>query len=492
MKKVPFLIIMLLLSSGLLFSQVAVNSDGTQPHGSAILDVKSTVKGFLPPRMTLVQRDAIQNPAEGLIVFCTDCGTGNSSAVSLYTGGIWKILPAYCMIEAPLSGTHVASAEQIVWMWNPAEFATGYKWNYTDDYSSAIDMGMNTSYTETGLSCSRLYRAYVWAYNICGDNSDVTVLSQSTLADNPAPPAAGTQVPLHYGIEWNWNAVPDATGYRLNYVDDFSTAFDMGTVLTWTETGLDCGTEYSIYVWAYSDCGVSTATALTQTTNPCWTCGDSFSLYHMAGEVAPVSKTVNYGTVTGIAGEPAKCWITSNLGADHQATSVNDATEASGGWYWQFNLKQGYQFAGTTVTPSWVITSITQFSHWTYNNDPCSIEIGAGFRIPTQTEWNNVQTAGGWTDWNGPWNSALKLHAAGYLDYYDGWLNLPGSVGTYWSSTWSSLDWAWTLDFASTYSRIYSWEMAYGYSVRCIQSMTDNPAVPGKPVTGNTKRGKGK
>jgi hypothetical protein len=212
----------------------------------------------------------------------------------------------------------------------------------------------------------------------------------------------------------------------------------------------------------------------------------------MAGDVAPVTKTVTYGTVTGIPGEPDKCWITSNLGADHQATSVDDPTEASGGWYWQFNLRQGYQFAGTTVTPSWVITSITQFSHWTYNNDPCYIEIGAGFRIPTQTEWNNVQTAGGWTNWNGPWNSALKLHAAGYLDYYDGWLNLPGSAGTYWSSTWSSLDWAWTLDFASTYSRIYSWEMAYGYSVRCIQSMTDNPGVPGKPVTGNTQRAKGK
>ena len=61
----------------------------------------------------------------------------------------------------------------------------------------------------------------------------------------------------------------------------------------------------------------------------------------MAGTVAPVDKTVTYGTVTNIPGETSKCWITSNLGADHQATAVNDATEASAGWYWQFNRHTG-------------------------------------------------------------------------------------------------------------------------------------------------------
>jgi len=43
---------------------------------------------------------------------------------------------------------------------------------------------------------------------------------------------------------------------------------------------------------------------------------------HIAGTVAQVSKTVIYGTVTGIVGEPTKCWLSSNLGADHQANSV--------------------------------------------------------------------------------------------------------------------------------------------------------------------------
>ncbi len=134
----------------------------------------------------------------------------------------------------------------------------------------------------------------------------------------------------------------------------------------------------------------------------------------MAGAVAPVAKSVTYGTVTNIPGEPSKCWITSNLGASQQATAVNDATEASAGWYWQFNRKQGYKHDGTTRTPNttW-IGSISETSDWVTANDPCTIELGSGWRIPTSTEWTNVDASGGWTDRNGPWTSGLKLHPAG-------------------------------------------------------------------------------
>ena len=42
------------------------------PENSAILDVSSTTQGFLPPRMTAAQRDAISSPALGLTVYATD------------------------------------------------------------------------------------------------------------------------------------------------------------------------------------------------------------------------------------------------------------------------------------------------------------------------------------------------------------------------------------------------------------------------------------
>lgn len=43
------------------------------PDGSSVLELKSIKKGFLPPRMTKNQMDAIVNPAEGLLVYCSDC-----------------------------------------------------------------------------------------------------------------------------------------------------------------------------------------------------------------------------------------------------------------------------------------------------------------------------------------------------------------------------------------------------------------------------------
>src|SRR5262245_37823296 len=55
------------------------------PDASAALDIKSTTKGLLIPSMTLAQRNAISNPATGLLIFQTDGATGfyyNSGAPS--------------------------------------------------------------------------------------------------------------------------------------------------------------------------------------------------------------------------------------------------------------------------------------------------------------------------------------------------------------------------------------------------------------------------
>ena len=54
-------------------AQVGIGT--TSPDNSAALEVQSTTKGFLPPRVTNAQMNAITNPAEGLMVYCTDCAT---------------------------------------------------------------------------------------------------------------------------------------------------------------------------------------------------------------------------------------------------------------------------------------------------------------------------------------------------------------------------------------------------------------------------------
>jgi hypothetical protein len=289
-------------------------------------------------------------------------------------------------------------------------------------------------------------------------------------ATTPMPPTAGFHVVSCNRITWKWTAVTGAAGYKWNTTDDYFTAYDMLDSLFNIESGLDCGTSYTRYIWAYDSCGgYSNSVALNDTT-PAFTCGtDSLYIDHVAGNVAPVSKTVRYGTVTGIPGEPGKCWITSNLGSDHQANAVNDATEPSAGWYWQFNRQQGYKHTGTTVTPSWTITSIDENAGWILANDPCAIELGAGWRIPTSTEWDNVDNAGEWLNWNDPWESALKMHAAGFIRYYDGLLSDRGIFGGYYSSTQASNTQSWFINFDSSECGMFYSLKPYGSSVRCIQ-----------------------
>jgi hypothetical protein len=61
----------------------------TAAHSSAILDIKSTTKGLLIPRMTTAQRIAIITPAKGLIVFDNDTNSG-----WFYNGSAWSNLSA--------------------------------------------------------------------------------------------------------------------------------------------------------------------------------------------------------------------------------------------------------------------------------------------------------------------------------------------------------------------------------------------------------------
>ena len=78
------LFVFLLLATVSAKAQVGIGNPA--PAASAQLDLTSTSKGLLIPRMAAVQRTAIASPAEGLLVYQTDGTVG----FYFYKGGIWS------------------------------------------------------------------------------------------------------------------------------------------------------------------------------------------------------------------------------------------------------------------------------------------------------------------------------------------------------------------------------------------------------------------
>ncbi|MCX8483465.1 MAG: hypothetical protein ORN50_07775, partial [Crocinitomicaceae bacterium] len=57
---------------------------------NAVLELESNTKGFLLPRMSNIERDAIEKPTEGLIVWCLDCSPSRESEISIWINREWK------------------------------------------------------------------------------------------------------------------------------------------------------------------------------------------------------------------------------------------------------------------------------------------------------------------------------------------------------------------------------------------------------------------
>ncbi|MGB1295387.1 MAG: hypothetical protein ACPG6V_07880 [Flavobacteriales bacterium] len=81
------------IATSFIFSYISLAQVGvgtSNPHASSILEIESSNKGFLPPRLTSLERFMISDPAEGLIVFCTNCCM--SGTMSFFNGAKWTNL----------------------------------------------------------------------------------------------------------------------------------------------------------------------------------------------------------------------------------------------------------------------------------------------------------------------------------------------------------------------------------------------------------------
>ncbi len=140
-----------------------------------------------------------------------------------------------------------------------------YMWSGGSSFNSA-----ENSFIESGT-----YSVTVIDENECTDVAYADVIVKFA----PTAPNEAQHFPSEYEIIWNWNSTTIGANYKYNIFNQYGTAFDNGTNTTYTQEGLQCGTEYSLYVWAYNECGPSEVLFLTQETvnpNHSFACGDTY------------------------------------------------------------------------------------------------------------------------------------------------------------------------------------------------------------------------
>jgi hypothetical protein len=107
------------------FAQVSISTDNSEPDNSAMLDVKSTSKGMLVPRMSTSERNAITSPATGLVIFNT-----STNAFEYFTNTVWLNLGT-SMVAGNTPG------DMLVWngiQWLPVLFRYYYADRDGDGY----------------------------------------------------------------------------------------------------------------------------------------------------------------------------------------------------------------------------------------------------------------------------------------------------------------------------------------------------------------------
>lgn len=493
--KQTILIVVLFLLSLLSISQVGIGT--SEPHLSSILEVKSTEKGFLPPRMSDFQRDAITAPAGGLTIFNT-----TKNCLQWYDGSFWfdacsgslkpEPLPANISLSA-VSSYIIASAFDSDYL-----DLNGLPINTTlaqlpGGFEDAADASTNDVLIDFQGILTTLGVIIRIPYSVASSSVTLPAYSQTiTIPSNYTQDGIATQVKFSYAEQTNLSV---GTGF----VE--ATLQAVGTDLQVIKLDLNSGfgADYlgfllGKFTYALDPMGAVTDLELRATPGV---------------PDRKIGQTIN-GTIYNylyipIQSATGKQWLNNNLGAAYstiggsdfnttqQATALDDF-KAYGNLYQWGRASDGHDkitwtsstagiVANNTTTLNadlpgnalfiteadspWDWRSTSDINLWATEastNNPCP----HGWRVPTDAELDAERAIFSAQTPAGAFNSVLKLTFAGQRNRSDGLLSLQGVAGSYWNSSPNASN-ARYLFFANTSAYSNTSFRSLGFSVRCIK-----------------------
>jgi len=199
---------------------------GASPSASSALEVASTTKGFLPPRMTTVQRNAIASPSNGLIVYDT-----NESDLYVYRTNAWEKVSAMnagdgvaFKVQHSTTSVTVSFTGPTVFNPNSILFDSHSAWNSTEHAFVAPKPGYYLFgwhfYTGSAeLVGKRVYlqidQGAGYTDHVSTGNTNATVNSSSVVYLN-AGDKARLQIPSGFSLDtWSGNAHNSFWGVRI-------------------------------------------------------------------------------------------------------------------------------------------------------------------------------------------------------------------------------------------------------------------------------------
>jgi len=211
----------------LTLTQGRVGIGTASPNNSALLELNSTTSGFLVPRMTTAQRNAIVSPANSLIIFNT-----TTNCLEIYSSSTSNWQSIYCLCNTPSAPTANAaigiSQTDFTANWSSVAGATSYVLDVATDAAftsfvpgySNLNVGLVTNYNVTGLTCGTTYYYRVRAVGCAATSPNSNVITVTTSICCPTSYAVTT-------IPFSWSTI-SGTSAGVNCDDCVSGAIPIG------------------------------------------------------------------------------------------------------------------------------------------------------------------------------------------------------------------------------------------------------------------------